>query len=463
MKKIFSVLVLSILFSTSYATNHIWDSRNGNVLINDQVFGPLKAGDTIFIPPFAIRGIGYRSASYTGLDAKVPGSYIVVYWMPGSYINPSAYALQANFLDGCAGLKIVGCKMNDIVDVFWRLGPGNHYSSYIWLDSCTMRGMPGMGNFNVGRFPDFNGDTSNMFHHWKWTNCLFDSLYSGQSGGIAISLGAMTSNGYWRDVEIGGCVFDHYSAALNASNYIDCTNAYNVSIHNNIFRNLGMANHPVGHAAVINYAAGKVDIYNNIFGPDNFGNDIRGRNTDLLKPGYMGRGRIYNNISFNKRKYAFLEVQQPDVSALKPYVRRRTAPEVWNITCYNMSVGSGNTVYQTAIVDCYITDTVSVKNSILIGLRDTSWNVNLKFIFTNSTGRIRFVDTAGNRLVKDLSHSGVADNIYFKPRLKGLLHNAGVPVPSYITTDVYNNPRSSGGKVDIGAVELQTDEPVKRK
>ena len=68
-----------------------------------------------------------------------------------------------------------------------------------------------------------------------------------------------------------------------------------------------MVDNPIGHAACIDYGSARVDVFNNVFGPNNFANDIRGSNTDLLIPGYMGRNKIYNNITFDKRKYPFCD------------------------------------------------------------------------------------------------------------------------------------------------------------
>jgi hypothetical protein len=453
-KKLLTILFFLPLFSQ--ATNYTWSTSSTDVLINDVVFGNLNAGDTVFIP---IKSGGYRSYSIVNADSGSDGGYIVVYWRPGAFITPSCN----NFLDyitNSRGVKTVGLEKQNNCDQ-WRSGTTG-YSSYIWFDSLNMRGSNGFGLLPTGSLPNYNGTMATAMHHWKWTNCVFDSLAGSNSGGVAISLGTFPINRYefWFDCEISNCSFSNYSSLASPANYIAAFNCYNTLIDRCTFTTLGnpSVTNPAGHASVINAYAFHGTISNCFFGSYNFGNDIRIRSTDMPSAGaaYTGRTRVFNCITKNKRKYAFLEAQEPDTTGYGGgYVRRRTAPEVWHITCYNMAVGAGgNNPYQTAIVDDYLTDTVTVKNSILTMIRDTTWGTGLgPFIFAQSTGNITFKDTAGTRLVQLWPNSGIADSVNFYPSAPGILYNTGATPPAYITTDIYENPRTGGGAADIGAAE----------
>lgn len=457
MRKFLFNIILVFAFVNATATNYTWSSSSTNILISDAgVFGNLTAGDTVFIP---VRSGGYRSYSIQNVNSGTAGQYIVVYWRPGAYRTPSGSNNFADLLDNAIGVKTVGMEAEDHVDL-WRHGTTG-YSSYLWWDSCNFANSSGIGPIYTGALTSYNGNIANSMHHWKFTYCNFDSLYNNGSGGIAIRIGALNRYGYWFDTEVSNCTFDNYSSAGvgGTSNYIQAFNCYNTLITNNRFSRLGndgVAN-PVGHASVINAYSFHGTISNNIFGPNIFGNDVRGKFADNPTAGadYTGLSRIFNNLSFSKRKYPVIEVQQTDTAGFGGgYARRRSSPQVWNITAYNVAVGVGNDPYQTAIVDCYLTDSVHVKNSVLTVIRDTTWGTGLgPFMFTQSSGAITFKDTASNRLVQLWVNSGLADSVYYYPSPTGTLFSTGVAVPSYITTDIYGNPRTQGAAVDIGAAE----------
>lgn len=460
MNKLITILLLFPLFSG--ATNYTYPTANSNINVTNSTFGvALNAGDTVFIPP--LNG-GWRSFSVTSLNSVVVGGYIVIYWQSalGAYLTPnSGGQLQANFLTSCTGVKIMNMNMSDNTDVLWRL---QGYSSYIWVDSCVFRGMNGMGNIYVGSFANFGGDTTKMFHHWHISRCVFDSLFTTTTGsGVAIPLGSNATsgtpdaNGFWRDVEIDHCLFDHYTSATGSSNYISAIVTFNLLIHDNIFRNLGNgAPNPVGHASCINVGTDKFSIYNNIFGPNNFGNDARTKSADLPGYGsaYAGRSVFNNNITFDKRKYPVLESQVADTTNVGLYVRLRTCPLCLNLTCYGLAVGIGNSPYQACPVDCYNTDTVTLKNCIYTVLLDTFWTCNLNKMIDAATGPIGFYDTASNKMVQFFQNSGIQDSAFYRPVQGGLLYGGGVAYPSFITSDIYGTPVPLNGRTDIGAVEL---------
>lgn len=468
MKKLFPILLLCLmgLSPKRKASVYTWDSTNTNINITNSTFGtPLVAGDLVHIPSRA-GGTGYRSFSFSGLNSGAAGAYITIQFDAGSYIQPSSSSLQANTMDNSNGVHIIKMRMDDHVDAAMRLG-GTGYSSWIWWDSCHFQGMPGFGPVANGSLPAFAGDTTKMFHHWKFTNILFDSVYTGTSGGIALALGGnaagtIVNNACWRDVLIDSCTFwDYSSASPNTSSYIRLLSVINAKINHSRTRWLGVVFNPTGHAAAILTLASKYEISNNYFGPYNFGNEVRDLGSCDLPgagPNYTGRSSFYNNIIVDKRKYPVLETRPVDggtLSTLSPYFRSRTMAYVYNCTAMNLAVGTGNGPYETNMVDCYANDTVFVKNCIIVGVRDTSWaTVYGPFMWSAANGAITTIDTASNRLVQLWNNSGLKDSISFTPIQGGLLNGYGVSVPSFITTDYYGNQRTTAGLVDIGAVQF---------
>ena len=467
------LLIAILLFPIlTRATNYDYPTGgNNNVHVGNGTFGTaLHAGDTVRIWPYG-GGAGWRSHGYDSLNSGVDGQYIVIKWMPGAFIIPnSGGQLQANYLNNCNGVKFVGITMNDNVDVlFFSLGSSLQYMKFIWFDSITLRRSAGFGLFYSGSFPAFNGDTTKCFRHWKFTHITADSLAPGGTGfGTGIGIGKQTTNGFWLDVEIAYSTFSNYESTSGPSTYIGAINVYNLNIHHNTFSNLGMnVASPSGHAASIGANQCKYQIHDNVFGPNNFGNDVRGKQVDLPVAGtaYTGRSLWYNNISHHKRKYAMVESQLADTSNIGNYARRRTTPEIWNNTCYSFAVGVCCAPYTASIIDCYNNDTVTLKNNLYSVLSDTIWTINTVInsnpvknaLITLPNGPVSNYDTSNNRFVQFFSGSGLADTTTFRPLKSGTLYNAGLAVPSYITSDQYGTARPliyrGGSGVDIGAVQ----------
>lgn len=458
-------LLFILLFPlNAFSTNFTWSTGSTNILIDNTVFGTLHGGDTVFIP---FKTGGYRSFSMNGLNSGAAGTYIYIIWQGGAFITPSSSALLANTLDNCTGVYIYKFRMDDHVDAGMRLG-STGYCSWMFWDSCHFQGMPGFGPVANGSIANFGGDTTKMYHHWRFHKCYWDSLYTGTSGGIALTIGGssgglIATNAWWRDVIIDSCFFGDYSSASpNTSNFIRLYQSINVEIYGCQTVNLGVVTNPTGHAAQILSLASKYNIHNNHFGPNNFGNCVRDLGPcDLPIAGaaYMGRSIFANDLITNQRKYPGLETRQVDggtLSTLSPYARSRTMAFVYNITAYNMGVGAGgNGPYETNVVDCYANDTVFVKNCVLTMCKDTTWGTVFgPFMWTAANGSITTIDTASNKLVQLFSNSGLQDSVFWKPIRNGLLFGAGVTPPSFITTDYYGNPRTLNGRTDIGAVEL---------
>lgn len=471
MKLILQVILLFPVFA--FATNYNYPAGgNNNLHIGNGTFGTaLHAGDTVFVPPYG-GGNGWRSHGYDSLNSGVDGQYIVIKWLTGAFIIPnSGGQLQANYLNNCNGVKFIGITMNDNVDVlFFVLGPSLNYMKYIWFDSITLRRSPGFGMAYSNSYAAFNGDTTKCFRHWKFTHINADSLAPGGTGfGAAISIGKQAANGFWLDVEIANSSFAHYESSSGPSSYISAVNVYNLNIHNNTFVQLGMnVAAPNGHAASIAANQCFYKVHDNIFGPDNFGNDVRGKCVDLPLAGatYTGRSQVYNNISHHKRKYALIECQLADTTNIGNYARRRTTPEIYNNTCYSFAVGVCCAPYNTSVIDCYNNDSITLKNNSYSVLNDTIWTINTVInsnpvknaLITLPNGPVSFYDTSNNRFVQFFATSGLTDTTQFLPTRTGTLFNTGIATPGYITADIYGTqrpyPGRSGTGVDVGAAEL---------
>lgn len=437
--------------------NYTWDVNRTNIIISDtSSFGNLNCGDTVFIP---VRSGGYRSYSLQQVNSGTLGCYIVVYWMPGAYRTPTNSNNFADYIDSAYWVKTVGMVADEHVDP-WRLGT-HGYSHGIWFDNCSFNNSSGFGPINTGALPDFAGDTLKTFAHWTFSNCSFIGTKNGGSGAIAILMGGNTlTNRYnfWYKPKIYNCVFKNYPSDGLGSNFIKASKVIGGSFHDLVMDSLGMVAHPTGHASLLNLYAFHGEIYN-IKGKGNFGNIIRGKFADYPALGaeFTGRSKIWNILIYDQRKYAMLESQQTDTTGFGGgYVRPRTTPVVWNVTMHRAGVGAGNGAYHAAIVDSYL-DSVTIKNSILIQVKDTTWGtVWGPRIFAQSSMPITFADTSNNKLVQNWSSSYFVDSANYIPAEDGYLHNTGTTLPSYITTDINGGIRPYE-TADIGAVERQPE------
>jgi len=436
-------------------TTYTWDNTLTNIRINDTYFGTaLTRNDTVFIP---YRAGGYRSFYISGITSDSVGGYVVIQFDETAFITPSGSNLNANFIKGCSGVKIDNFSMNNHIDIGWRLDSA--YSNYIWINNASFIASPGVGNAYSITFPSYDGTQAKTFHHWKFTNCVFDGLYANNDGGVAIEVGKLRSDGVWTDVEISGCTFSDYKSDNDLpSNFIKAVSTFPITITNNRFINLGVVDYPTGHAAVINITASLAYIYQNYF-EDNFGNGVRGNFADLpgLGANYTGTSRIYNNLSVRNRKYSFIEPRRTtaeDSTIYSGYVRPRRMPDFMNNTMYRPGVGAGgNDPYISGLVDAYGTDSLIMKNNLLMGVLDTTWNTAAygPKIYSASVGSIAYYDTSGNRNLVSNSATLLRDTLFFRVAVGGYLYNAGSSV-SYITDDYYGSPRLTN---DIGAVIAQ--------
>lgn len=481
MRKLLSVILFIPLFAQ--CTTYTWDNTNPNIFIIGQGTGKtflndLVAGDIVNIPA---RTGGYNSFSMYKIRGSAAYNSIQVNWQTGAYITRNFTThLFDNLIDSCVGVTVRAWNMSGNIDLAVRWGKNpfgpysayeSGYSSYIRIVSGTFNNMVGMGFDLWSSMPTFNGTEARTFHHIWIDSCRYDTSFNDAAGdqSIAIPMGRIRSDYWVKDLTISNSYFNRFWSITGPSVFIKLNNVWGASIYGNTFSNLGMATNPAGHAFSIGWdIGGAIDIYNNTFGPYNFGNDVRGRNggAQVFGDNYNRPGRCYNNIVKDKRKYAFEDFRHPDPAdstTLAPYMSgRRYGNEAYFNTVYYLSI-DGNPE-PSALCLWYEIDTVVAKNNVMTVCGDcTSFSTQVSIVAVGIPGSISRIDTSANKVVQLWVNSGITDStglLSWYPIKSGLLFNAAGSPPAFITTDYYGNPRTSFGGTDIGAVELQATTPT---
>lgn len=478
---------LNVTVNPNSCRAFVVNSSNTNINITNSSIGATLHGcDTVYVPP---RAGGYRSFSFSGIGTPSEGAYIHIIFQPGAFITPNSGGnLFANQMDNSNWVHIYGANMSNHTDPFMFKYVTTGYSHRIWWDSITLRNTGAFfpsGPITTG-LADFTGnDTTNCFYAWRFSKVV---LVGSGDGATALWLGSIAKNNVWVNVEIDHSFFGDYPSQTVPACYIHAQNVYGLYIHDDSLWNLGNGVlHPTGHAAQIFIQACYFDIYNNHFGPNNFGNEIRsigagclinmGPQFLLWDANYTGISRVHNNIVEHKRKYPFLETQTDpsDINTL-PYYQYRRAPLVDNITFFRGGMGANNnSYYNLSTIDAYkvtgTVDTIHLYNSVQIGPpTDTTINVctsqGCNALFTFPSGAIANMDTANNLFSQGLNYatSGLSDTIKFIPLLNGPMYNSGSNLLPYVKTDIYGNPLPTLGRqpfalntgVDKGAVQFFT-------
>lgn len=460
MKKIFYTIFIIIMFA-SLKPKHIntvytYDATQANVNIDNTTFGtPLVAGDVVNIPKRTTGSGTYDNFNLTGLQCGIsaPDTLNSNHWIHIVFASDAWMSVQvsdpvSSFEDGNKGLHIYGYKAYKHSTMFRHGGFGTilGYSHYMWIDSFKLINSASMTSGATGTHTAFGGNVANSYSHWYYTNGFIDTS-AGLDASVGIYLGSISTQGVYLNAVVRNCIFDHFYSPSLASQFINAENAWGTEIYHNTFSNLGMVANPGGHAALIASTLGNGTVHDNFFGPNNFGNELRVRGSDLDISGYRGRWTYYNNISTDKRKYPLVENQDVsggDLTTMAPYARARSGPETWNNMVCNIAIG--NPPYLAYLYDSYTNDTVTVNNNYMVMVRDTTWN--RVGVVTVTFGTPSRFDTSHNYTFQFWPDAGIQDSVHYVPVQGGAIYQKGTTVPAYITSDYYgralNSPPSVG-------------------
>lgn len=335
--KLLSLLLLFPLFI--HAETFEWPASKPNVIITNTTYGrPLTGKDTVKLQKGNYNYPRLEQITGGGAYFTLDCRYAIFIKTDMQWGQGIAYA--------CSWVKIYGATVLERPEPLLKFTGNNiRYPSYIWFDSCTTI-KSSLCSIDYSGGKPYGGDTSNMVHHWKITKPNIKGSYKDLPYWACISFGspfAVLDNSYHRDIEIAYGRFDSLNCKNGPSNFIQATQCMNISIHDNVFSNMGTVADPSGHISNISLTLCRPFIYNNIFGPNNWADDIRMVGGELKGlNGYTGPGRVYNNISYNKRKYAFIECRyfEPAIpSVVAPYINDVDYAEVWNNMLYRPAVG----------------------------------------------------------------------------------------------------------------------------
>jgi len=403
-------------------------------------------------------------------------------------INPGVYSgLRLSEISGTAaapitvkaGLKTMftttASHSNEVRDLIYVVFDGIHYQDYNGnamkiggaSHDVTFKNMSMIhgGTFNIYDSQRvFDGTKASAFYNFKWINCSFDAAgiisedWSPISNLIAVDL----------DFEVSHCTFKNYDCSKGPATIIDISKAFNLKVHDCSFSDLGICASPIGHDVCIIYR-GYANVYNSTFTRE-WGDDVRCFPLKLNAPGYNGPdavNRFYNNIAFEKRKYAMFEqnmnIPQADLDKSKGYFSR-TSSEV----CFNTMYRSRKVDYCAPLVDIYAPNITIRYNLIIDPECDVPWNQqydpgteaptdlrnNYVYHVGTELGSLPGVVVDHNLVFRTLEDSGLVDADRFVPSGSSpAVHAAGVV--DYVKDDYYHRPRYRGGKADTGAVQHQ--------
>lgn len=489
----------SVVVSSSTCRIFYWDSTSTNINltnVNLSAFPLIHRCDIIYILNRKTGG-GYRTFSMSGIGAinDAGTGMIRVVWLNGAKIAPSTSNIFGNTMDSCNYVEIDSFVMDNHPDMCMLNYGSTGYSHHIyWHGGSNQNGSGFLGNGGYSStLSAWNKDSVNCFYDWHWDNFTFSNTPNQTigGGGTALWIGSGFKNQVWMKLEIGPNVkFDNYSSVSQPASYIHMQNCMYCLIHDDTISRLAQNYpHPTGHAASIFLQADLTYIYNNYFGPDNFGNDVRSIGQGDTPPldswfstwehQYFGAGstfdgtsRFYNNVSIFKRKYPVYETQNdPADTTFNPWYLPRSSPWLINNTCYSLAIGAvggrssySNNYYSASLGDIYTRDTVRARNNVFAVLGDSSsaaWAMHNSqatvALFSLPLGSVTYYDTASNRFIQFFANAGFQDSVNFIPTNSGPLYNAGVAPPFLITFDKNGQPRKDPTRTpgyEIGAYQF---------
>jgi hypothetical protein len=304
----------------------------------------------------------------------------------------------------------------------------------------------------------FDGSKASAFYNFKWENMVVD----GKTNGAAISnsnysLSNMISVAL--DFEVHKCAFRRFDNRVQAFSAIDLQRCFNLKVHECNFRDIGMAESPIGHNVCI-AVAGYVHAYGNRF-TRQWANDARVWPMKLNALGYNGAdavNRFYNNISWEKRKYPMYEhnrAPQADLDRCSGYLAR-TASEICFNTLYRSRKAAGSKdPYCGTLVDVYGPDVTIKHNLVIEPEADAPFDPLRNYVCHLGAGPQSGILAENNLVLRTWAEAGLVDADSFVPSWGSLARDAATGRVGYITKDHYGQNRYVGAAADLGAVERQ--------
>jgi|GEM_PF-1756415 len=411
----------------------------------------LKPGDTLYINP----GV-YSSLQLSGLSGTFSAP-ITVKADPDTFFTTRDS--HSNEVADLTYIVFDGLKYRDYNGNAMKIGGVSHDITF--KNMSLIRG----GTFWIyDKKRLFNGTKETAFYNFKWINCDFDAAgiisedWSPLSNLLSVDI----------DFEVSHCSFKNYDCSKGPQTIIDIGKAFNLRVHDCRFSDLGICASPIGHDVCIIYR-GYAKVYNNTFTRE-WGDDVRCFPLKLTMKGYDGPdavNRFYNNIAFEKRKYAMFE-QNMNISQVEldrsGGLFTRTSSEV----CFNTMYRSRKVDYCAPLVDIYAPNITVRYNLIVDPECDVPWNAayqlapeaavdlrnNYVYHVGTELGAQPGVIVDHNLVFHTADDAKLVDTRAFVPSGASAAVNAA-GVVDYIRDDFFHHPRYRDGVADVGAVQRQ--------
>lgn len=408
----------------------------------------LRPGDTLYVAAGTYSGLALGNLAGT---AAAP---ITVKCDPGAVFTTRDP--QANEFPNIAFVRFEGFRYEKYNSTCMRISGASHDLVFRDFRIADASGY----SFHVyDRTKVFDGTKASTFYNFRWEGVVVD----GKTNGAAISSSdyAPVSNlvSVLLDFEIVGCTFRRFDNTALAFPVIGLDKCFNLEVRGCTFSDIGMAKSPIGHDVCIG-GAGYFRVHGNTF-TRQWANDVRVWPMKLNALGYGGKdavNRFYNNISFEKRKYAMYEhnaVPQADLDKSKGLLARTASEVCFNTLYRSRTAADSKDPYHAPLVDAYGSDIRIAHNLIIEPEADRPFDPARNYVYQFGTGGLTGIVAENNLVLKSWDLAGLADTVRFAPLATSPAKDAATGRVDYITKDHSGRNRCVGAAADVGAVERQ--------
>jgi hypothetical protein len=201
-------------------------------------------------------------------------------------------------------------------------------------------------------------------------------------------------------------------------------------------------------------------VYDNRF-TRQWANDVRTWPMKLSALGYGGPdavSRFYNNICWEKRKYAAYEhnhVPQAEIDDSKGLLARTGSEVYFNTMFRSRRAATSKDPYCAPLVDVYGPNVTIKHNLVVEPEADTPFDPAVNYVYHLGAGPQKGLVVENNLVYRTWAESGLEDANTFSPSKTSPAINAATGRVDYITKDHYGKGRYVGPAADVGAVERQ--------